>query len=102
VEWMCIPMRRLALFLEESLERGTRWVRSEPNEEPPWARISLAVGAFQGSTPDQAFFVKCDGETTTQDDRERGIVTIVVGFAPVMMVVVFIGSGLTPYCSALP
>ncbi|CAN5714578.1 hypothetical protein BH23GEM11_BH23GEM11_10100 [soil metagenome] len=91
-EWKYIPVRRLALFLEESLHRGTRWVGSEPNDEPLWATIRRNVGAFmhgvfrqgafQGATPDQAFFVKCDRETTTEQDRSRGIVNIVVGFAP--------------------
>jgi hypothetical protein len=91
-DWKYIPIRRLALFLEESLYRGTKWVVFEPNDEPLWAKIRLNLnafmmglfrqGAFQGSTPDKAFFVKCDGETTTQNDRNLGIVNIVVGFAP--------------------
>jgi uncharacterized protein len=91
-EWKYIPIRRLALFLEESLFRGTKWVVFEPNDEPLWALIRLNLnafmrslfrqGAFQGSTPDKAFFVKCDGETTTQNDRNLGIVNIEVGFAP--------------------
>ena len=90
-EWKYIPIRRLALFLEESLFRGTKWVVFEPNDEPLWAKIRLNLGAFmmrlfrqgafQGSTPDKAFFVKCDGETTTQADRDLGIVNILVGFA---------------------
>ena len=71
-------MRRLALFIEESLYRGTQWVVFEPNDEPLWAQIRLNVGAFmqnlfrqgafQGSTPREAYFVKCDRETTTQND----------------------------------
>jgi len=91
-EWKYIPVRRTALFLEESLFRGTKWVVFEPNDEPLWAKIRLNLnafmmslfrqGAFQGSTPDKAFFVKCDGETTTQNDRNLGIVNIEVGFAP--------------------
>ncbi|PWV61207.1 phage tail sheath family protein [Plasticicumulans acidivorans] len=91
-EWKYIPIRRLALFIEESLFRGTQWVVFEPNDEPLWAKIRLNVGvfmnglfrqgAFQGSTPDQAYFVKCDAETTTQADRNLGIVNIEVGFAP--------------------
>ncbi|MCU0541817.1 MAG: phage tail sheath subtilisin-like domain-containing protein [Oscillatoriaceae cyanobacterium Prado104] len=91
-EWKYIPIRRLALFLEESLYRGTKWVVFEPNDEPLWAQIRLNIGAFmnglfrqgafQGSTPDKAFFVKCDSETTTQADRNLGIVNIEVGFAP--------------------
>ena len=91
-EWKYISIRRLALFLEESLYRGTKWVVFEPNDEPLWAKIRLNLGAFmmrlfkqgafQGSTPDKAFYVKCDGETTTQADRNLGIVNIEVGFAP--------------------
>ena len=91
-EWKYIPIVRLALFIEESLYRGTKWVVFEPNDEPLWALIRLNVGvfmnglfrqgAFQGSTPQEAYFVKCDGETTTQADRNLGIVNIEVGFAP--------------------
>jgi phage tail sheath protein FI len=91
-EWKYVPVRRLALYLEESLYRGLQWVVFEPNDEPLWAQVRLNVGsflqvlfrqgAFQGSTPQQAYFVKCDRETTTQNDIDRGIVNIVVGFAP--------------------
>lgn len=91
-EWKYIPVRRLALYIEESLFRGTQWVVFEPNDEPLWAQIRLNVGAFmhtlfrqgafQGSSPRDAYFVKCDKETTTQDDINRGVVNILVGFAP--------------------
>jgi phage tail sheath protein FI len=91
-EWKYLPVRRLALFLEESLYRGTKWVVFEPNDEPLWAQIRLNIGAFmhnlfrqgafQGATPREAYFVKCDKETTTQNDINLGIVNIVVGFAP--------------------
>jgi uncharacterized protein len=91
-EWKYIPVRRTALFIEESLYRGLQWVVFEPNDEPLWAQIRLNVGAFmhdlfrqgafQGQTPKDAYFVKCDRETTTQSDINRGIVNIVVGFAP--------------------
>jgi phage tail sheath protein FI len=91
-EWKYIPVRRFALFLEESLYRGTQWVVFEPNDEPLWAQIRLNIGAFmqnlfrqgafQGTTPRQAYFVKCDRETTTQTDINLGIVNVVVGFAP--------------------
>ncbi len=91
-EWKYLPVRRLALFLEESLYRGTKWVVFEPNDEPLWAQIRLNVGAFmhnlfrqgafQGSSPKEAYFVKCDKETTTQNDINLGIVNILVGFAP--------------------
>jgi hypothetical protein len=91
-EWKYVPVRRFALFLEESLYRGTKWVVFEPNDEPLWAQIRLNLGAFmqtlfrqgafQGSTPKDAYFVKCDSETTTQNDIDSGIVNVVVGFAP--------------------
>lgn len=91
-EWKYIPVRRTALYMEESLYRGTQWVVFEPNDEPLWAQIRLNVGAFlhdlfrqgafQGKTPREAYFVKCDKETTTQNDINLGIVNIVVGFAP--------------------
>ena len=91
-EWKYIPVRRTALFIEESLYRGTQWVVFEPNDEPLWAQIRLNVGAFmhtlfrqgafQGQTPKDAYFVKCDKESTTQNDIDLGIVNIIVGFAP--------------------
>ena len=91
-EWKYIPIRRTALYIEESLYRGTKWVVFEPNDEPLWAQIRLNVGsfmhdlfrqgAFQGKTPRDAYLVKCDKETTTQSDIDHGIVNIVVGFAP--------------------
>lgn len=91
-EWKYIPVRRTALFIEESLYRGTQWVVFEPNDEGLWAQIRLNVGAFmhnlfrqgafQGRTPKEAYLVKCDKETTTQNDINQGIVNILVGFAP--------------------
>jgi phage tail sheath protein FI len=91
-EYKYVPVRRIALFIEESLYRGTQWVVFEPNDEPLWAQIRLNVGAFlhglfrqgafQGTTPRDAYFVKCDKETTTQTDINSGVVNIVVGFAP--------------------
>lgn len=91
-EWKYLPVRRLALYVEESLYRGVQWVVFEPNDEPLWAQIRLNVGAFmqnlfrqgafQGQTPRDAYFVKCDKETTTQNDINLGVVNIVVGFAP--------------------
>lgn len=91
-EWKYIPVRRTALYIEESLFQGLKWVVFEPNDEPLWAQIRLNVGAFmnnlfrqgafQGKTPREAYFVKCDKDTTTQNDIDRGIVNIAVGFAP--------------------
>ena len=91
-EWKYVPVRRLALYLEESLYRGTQWAVFEPNDEPLWSQLRLNVGsfmqdlfrkgAFQGQTPQDAYFVKCDNETTTQSDINLGIVNVLVGFAP--------------------
>jgi uncharacterized protein len=91
-EYKYIPVRRLALYLEASLSRGLKWVVFEPNGDALWAQIRLNVGAFMnnlfrrgafyGQSKDEAYFVKCDAETTTQNDRDLGIVNILVGFAP--------------------
>lgn len=91
-EYKYIAVRRTALMIEESLYRGTQWVVFEPNDEPLWAQIRLNIGAFmhnlfrqgafQGMTPRDAYLVKCDKETTTQNDINQGIVNILVGFAP--------------------
>ncbi|WP_394840113.1 phage tail sheath subtilisin-like domain-containing protein [Pendulispora rubella] len=90
-DWKYVPVRRTALFIEETLFRALKWVVFEPNDEPLWAQIRLNVGAFmhdlfrqgafQGSSPQEAYFVKCDKETTTQSDINKGIVNVVVGFA---------------------
>jgi hypothetical protein len=82
----------MALFLELSLYSGLQWAVFQPNDERLWAAIRLNVnsfmqtyflkGAFQGMTPDQAYFVKCDSETTTPTDQSNGVVNILVGFAP--------------------
>jgi phage tail sheath protein FI len=91
-EWKYVPVRRTALFIEETLYRALHWVVFEPNDEPLWAQIRLNVGAFmhglfrqgafQGTTPRDAYLVKCDRETTIQTDIDQGVVNIVVGFAP--------------------
>lgn len=91
-EWKYVPIRRMALFLEVSLYQGTQWVVFEPNAEPLWGQIRLNVGtflqglflqgAFQGTTPQQAYFVKCDSENNPQSSIDQGIVNILVGFAP--------------------
>jgi uncharacterized protein len=91
-QWKYIPVRRFALFLEESLYRATQWVVFEPNADPLWAEIRLNItafmqslfrqGAFQGVTPRDAYFVKCDSESTQQSDIDQGRVNIIVGFAP--------------------
>ena len=91
-EWKYLPVRRFALFLEESLYRGTQWAVFEPNAETLWATIRRNIGAFmhdlfrqgafQGSTPREAYFIKCDTTTTCQKDINQGFVNIMVGFAP--------------------
>lgn len=91
-DYRYIPVRRLALFIEESLYRGLKFAVFEPNDEPLWAQIRLAAGAFmnnlfrqgafQGQKTSDAYFVKVDSETTTQNDINLGIVNVVVGFAP--------------------
>jgi phage tail sheath protein FI len=91
-EWKYVPVRRVALFIEESLFRGTQYAVFEPNDEPLWSSIRMNVGAFmqnlfrqgafQGASAREAYLVKCDGETTTQNDINLGIVNILVGFAP--------------------
>jgi phage tail sheath protein FI len=91
-EWKYAPVRRLALYIEESLYRGTQWAVFEPNDEPLWAELRLNIGAFmqnlfrqgafQGRSPKEAYFVKCDRETTTQNDVNLGVVNVLVGFAP--------------------
>jgi phage tail sheath protein FI len=91
-QWKYIPVRRTALYIEESLYRGTQWAVFEPNDEPLWSQLRLNIGvfmhglfrqgAFQGQSPKDAYFVKCDSTTTTQADIDRGIVNIIVGFAP--------------------
>ncbi|MDI6104111.1 phage tail sheath subtilisin-like domain-containing protein [Actinoplanes sp. NEAU-A12] len=91
-DYKYVSIRRLALFLEETLYRGLRWAVFEPNDAPLWGQIRLNVGAFmhglftqgafQGQKSTDAYFVRCDAETTTQDDRNKGIVNVWVGFAP--------------------
>jgi phage tail sheath protein FI len=91
-EWRYVPVRRTAIFLEVSLYNGIQWAVFEPNDEDLWSSLRLNIGAFmmrlfrqgafQGSTPSEAFFVKCDSKTTTQADIDAGVVNILVGFAP--------------------
>jgi Bacteriophage tail sheath protein len=91
-QWKYIPVRRLALHIENSLFAGTKWAVFEPNDEPLWGQLRLSVGsfmhdlfrqgAFAGTSPSEAYFVHCDRTTTTPSDIDNGIVNIVVGFAP--------------------
>jgi hypothetical protein len=91
-DWKYVPVRRMALYIEQSAYFGTQWAVFEPNDEPLWRQITLSLngfmnglfrqGAFQGQTTTDAYFVKCDSETTTQDDINNGIVNVLIGFAP--------------------
>jgi Bacteriophage tail sheath protein len=91
-QWRYVPVRRMALFLEQTLYANLKWVIFEPNASPLWSAITMSINAFmlglfkqqafQGDTPSQAFFVLCNSQTTTQTDIDNGIVNIVVGFAP--------------------
>lgn len=91
--WKYINVRRLLIYLEESIEEGTRWVVSEPNDERLWGKVKQIItqfltrvwkdGALIGSTPEEAFFVKCDRTTMIQDDIDNGIMVVVVGVAPI-------------------
>ena len=91
-QWMYVPVRRMTLFIEQTLLANLRWVVFEPNDEPLWVAIVSSISAFmlslfrqgalQGVTPSDAFQVKCDSTTTTPADQALGIVNIVVAFAP--------------------
>ena len=88
-----MPVRRLALFIENSIDQGTRWAQFEPNDEPLWAAIRLSVGtflhelfragAFAGTTPRDAYFVRCDSGTMSQNDIDNGTLNVLIGIAPV-------------------
>lgn len=92
-EYKYINVRRLLIFLEDSIDRGLQWVVFEPNDEPLWARVRRSVtnflttvwrnGALEGATPAQGFFVKCDRTTMTRDDIDNGRLICVIGVAPV-------------------
>jgi phage tail sheath protein FI len=91
--WKYVNVRRLFIYLEESIEEGTQWVVFEPNDEKLWARVKQTVrqfltrvwkdGALMGSTPEEAFFIKCDRTTMTQDDIDNGRLVVLIGVAPV-------------------
>ena len=92
-EWKYVPVRRLALFIENSIDEGTRWAQFEPNDEALWAAIRLSVGtflhelfragAFAGTTPRDAYFVRCDSGTMSQNDIDNGTLNVLIGIAPV-------------------
>jgi phage tail sheath protein FI len=90
--WKYVNIRRLFIFLEKSIENGTQWVVFEPNNEKLWAKVKQTIsnflttvwksGALMGTTPQEAFFVKCDRTTMTQDDIDNGRLIVVIGVAP--------------------
>jgi uncharacterized protein len=92
-EYKYVNVRRLMIFIEDSLDRGLQWVVFEPNAEELWARVRRSIsnflatiwrnGALEGTTVEQAFFVRCDRTTMTRDDRDNGRLVCVVGVAPV-------------------
>lgn len=91
-EWQYVPVRRMALYLEESILNGIGWAVLEPNDEPTWRRLRESIEAFlehtrlqygfTGATPAEAYYVRCGADTTTQNDIDNGIVVIEIGFAP--------------------
>jgi phage tail sheath protein FI len=91
--WKYVNVRRLFIFLEKSIDEGTQWVVFEPNDEPTWAAVRRSItnflirvwrdGALMGPTQDDAFFVKCDRTTMTEDDILNGRLICYVGVAPV-------------------
>ena len=93
-QWKYIPVRRTALFIEESIRRGTQWAVFEPNDEPLWSSVRLNIGAFmnslfkqgafQGSTPAEAYLVQCDADNNPQSSINLGILNILVGFQPLV------------------
>ena len=92
-DWKYVNVRRLLIFIEASVERGLQWVVFEPNSEPLWARVQRSItnfltvvwrnGALEGTSPEEAFFVRCDRTTMTQTDIDNGRLIVQVGVAPV-------------------
>jgi phage tail sheath protein FI len=91
-EWNYVSVRRLFLYLEHSIDNGTKWVVFEPNNERTWANVRQAVsdflftvfkqGALMGTKPEQAYFVRCDRTTMTQNDLDNGRLVCLIGVAP--------------------
>jgi phage tail sheath protein FI len=90
-EWKYVPVRRLYLYVEHSIDRGTQWAVSEPNDESTWARLREQIsvfltgrfhmGAFAGRTPDESYFVRSGNDTMTEDDIDNGRLNMVIGIA---------------------
>jgi Bacteriophage tail sheath protein len=93
MSWKYINVRRLFIYVEESIDEGTQWVVFEPNDERLWARVRQSIsnflttvwrdGALEGTKAEEAFFVTCDRTTMTQDDLDNGRLIAVIGIAPV-------------------
>lgn len=92
-DWRYVPVKRTFLMIEESIAKSTRWIVFEPNDEALWKRVRFNVeafltrvwrdGALMGRVAEEAFFVKCDRDTNPQEDIDAGVVTVVIGIAPV-------------------
>ncbi len=92
-DWKYLPVRRLALYIEESVGRGTRWAATQLNNDSLRAQVRLYTNNFMqnlflkkallGSKPSEAYFVRCDKQTTTPEDLNKGMFTIQIGFAAV-------------------
>lgn len=93
-QYKYVAVRRMALFLEQSLYSSLNWAVFEPNAQPLWQALTQEVsafmlslfrqGAFAGTTPSDSFLVVCDSTTTAQTDIENGVVNVLVGFAPLL------------------
>jgi phage tail sheath protein FI len=91
-EWKYVSVRRLVLFIEESIDEGTQWAIFEPNDDPLWRAVRSSIenfllglyrsGALTGRTPEDAYLVRCDRLTMTQDDIDKGRLICLVGIAP--------------------
>jgi phage tail sheath protein FI len=91
-DWKYVPVRRLLLFIEESIDEGTQWAAFEPNDEPLWYAVRSSIenflfglhrsGALTGRTPEDAYIVRCDRMTMTQADINNGRLIVLVGVAP--------------------
>ena len=90
--WKYVPIRRLAAYIEQSIDHGLQWVVFEPNNEPLWVRVREQVeeflttlwrdGRLVGTKAEEAFFVRCDRTTMTQNDIDNGRLVVLVGIAP--------------------
>ena len=91
-EWQYVSIRRLAAFIERSIDHGLQWVVFEPNNEQLWDRVREQVEEFLttlwrnerlvGTKVEDAFFVRCDSTTMTQDDLDNGRLVVLIGIAP--------------------